>query len=150
LHGDGFGRSFYLPPNSASNAMFLETLRYLLIQDWDLDDDGQPETLRLLYGAPSRWLADGRTLLVERAPSAFGDISFRIESRLNQGEVLAALEPLARGPARCLLRLPLPEGWRVTEARDAAGKTYALQPDGAITITPFKRPLSLRFAVASP
>lgn len=147
LHGDRFGRSFYLPPNSASNAMFLETLRYLLIQDWDLDDDGQPETLRLLYGAPSRWLADGRTLSVERAPSAFGEISFRIESRLNQGEVLAALEPLARGPARCMLRLPLPGGWRVTKARDAAGKTYALAPDGVIQIEDFDRPQTIRFAV---
>jgi hypothetical protein len=150
LHGDCFGRSFYLPPNSASNAMFLETLRYLLIQDWDLDDDGRPETLRLLYGAPSRWLADGCALSVERAPSAFGEISFRIESRLSQGEVLAALEPLVRSPARCMLRLPLPEGWRVTEARDAEGETYALASDGALTITAFKRPLSIRFAVVSP
>ena len=52
LDGDRWGRSFYLPPNSASNAMFLLTLRGLLVQDWDLDDDGRPETLRLLYGAP--------------------------------------------------------------------------------------------------
>src|SRR5438045_9346568 len=58
LHGDQFGRSFYLPPNSASNAMFLTTLRYLLIQDWDLNDDGRPETLRLLFGMPARWLTD--------------------------------------------------------------------------------------------
>ena len=60
FHGDKHGRSFYLPPNSASNATFLTTLRYLLIQDWDLDDDGRPETLRLLFGAPARWLRDGR------------------------------------------------------------------------------------------
>ena len=42
LNGDARGRSFYLPPNSASNATVLTTLRYLLIQDWDLDDDGRP------------------------------------------------------------------------------------------------------------
>src|SRR5205085_4665309 len=30
FHGDRYGRSFYLPPNSASNAAFLPTLRYLL------------------------------------------------------------------------------------------------------------------------
>src|SRR5207249_2412271 len=68
FHGDRWGRSFYLPPNSASNAMFLATLRYLLIQDWDLDDDGRPETLRLLFGAPGRWLRDGAVLEVGRAP----------------------------------------------------------------------------------
>src|SRR5919201_1543007 len=74
FHGDRLGRSMYLPPNSASNAMFLTTLRYLLIQDWD--DDGRPATLRLLYGAPGRWLQDGSVLKVERAPSLFGEVSF--------------------------------------------------------------------------
>ena len=46
--------------------MFLTTLRYLLVQDWDLDDDGRPETLRLLDAIPPRWLADGQTLAAER------------------------------------------------------------------------------------
>ena len=74
LHGDKHGRSFYLPPNSASNATFLTTLRYLLIQDWDLDDDGKPETLRLLDAIPPRWLADGKVIRVEKAPTAFGEM----------------------------------------------------------------------------
>src|SRR5207249_3014967 len=41
-----FGRQFYCPPNSAGNGHFLQMLRNLLVQDWDLDDDGKPETLR--------------------------------------------------------------------------------------------------------
>src|SRR5207247_10791392 len=60
LHGDQHGRSFYLPPNSASNATFLTTLRHLLVQDWDLDDDGTPETLRLCDAIPPRWLDNGK------------------------------------------------------------------------------------------
>ena len=31
FHGDRWGRSFYLPPNSASSTMFLPTLRDLLV-----------------------------------------------------------------------------------------------------------------------
>ena len=147
LHGDRFGRSFYLPPNSAANAMFLETLRYLLVQDWDLDDDGRPETLHLLFAAPGRWLADGRRLSVERAPSAFGEISLRVESHLNQGEALVSLEPLARRPERCLLRLPLPDGWRVVRATDAAKKAFPLAADGAVELTAFDREQTIRFAV---
>src|SRR5262249_28062748 len=81
LHGDAQGRSMYLPPNSASNAMFLTTLRYLLIQDWE-DDDGRPDVLRLLYGAPGRWLKDGAVLRVDGAPTRFGPVAFRVESRL--------------------------------------------------------------------
>ena len=61
-HGDANGRSFYLPPNSTSNAAWLIALRYLLIQDWDLDEDGKPDSLRLLFGTPRRWLADGKQI----------------------------------------------------------------------------------------
>src|SRR5439155_862255 len=82
LHGDQHGRSFYLPPNSASNATFLTTLRYLLIQDWDLDDDGTPETLRLCDAIPPRWLDNGKEVMVTGAPSAFGGVSFHVVSRV--------------------------------------------------------------------
>ena len=56
---DEGGRLLYCPPNSAANAHFLSMLRYLLVQDWDLDDDGKPETLRLCFATPKRWLGDG-------------------------------------------------------------------------------------------
>ncbi|HWF18476.1 MAG TPA: hypothetical protein VG754_04385, partial [Verrucomicrobiae bacterium] len=36
---DQWGRQFYLPPNSAGNAFFLQMLRNLLVQDWDLNED---------------------------------------------------------------------------------------------------------------
>jgi hypothetical protein len=134
LLGDRWGRSFYLPPNSASNAMFLTTLRYLLVQDWDLDDDGRPETLRLLYGAPGRWLRDGAVVEVERAPSAFGALSFRVESRLGEGEVRLDVEAPPRRPSRWLVRPPLPSGWKATSAR-VAGAELPLGPDGAINLS---------------
>src|SRR5437870_2930908 len=51
---DDGGRFFYCPPNSAANAHFLSMLRGLLVQDWDLNDDGRPETLRLLFATPRR------------------------------------------------------------------------------------------------
>src|SRR5205823_2729723 len=90
LHGDKHGRSFYLPPNTASNATFLTTLRYLLIQDWDLDDDGRPETLRLCDAIPPRWLAPGKKIVVTGAPTAFGPVSLRMTARAN--ELVAAVE----------------------------------------------------------
>src|SRR5438477_11180867 len=44
---DKFGRQIGLPPNSAANASFLLQLRYLLVQDWDMNDDGRADALRL-------------------------------------------------------------------------------------------------------
>jgi hypothetical protein len=146
LHGDRDGRSFYLPPNSAANATFLTVLRYLLIQDWDLDDDGKPETLRLLYGAPCRWLKDGAVLKVERAPTAFGELSFRVESRLTKGEVLVTVDAPRRRPDRFLVRLPLPPGWRVTSAK-AGDKELAPGAGGAVELPVVDGQLAIRFGV---
>jgi hypothetical protein len=132
--GDRWGRAFYLPPNSASNAMFLVTLRYLLIQDWDLDDDGRPDTLRLLFGAPARWLEDGKVLAAERAPTMFGPVSFRAESHLARGEVALAVEPPPHRPKTFLIRLPLPAGRKVVSAR-AGDADLPVGPDGAIDLS---------------
>jgi hypothetical protein len=146
FHGDKDGRSFYLPPNSTSNAMFLTTLRYLLIQDWDLDDDGRPDTLRLLYGAPGRWLQDGARITVERAPTMFGEVSFRVESRLTQGEVRIAVSPPNHRPRTLLVRAPLPTGWRVAAAR--VGQTVLpVAGDGAVDVTGQEQPFELRLEV---
>jgi hypothetical protein len=129
---DQFGRPMYLPPNGTAQASFLWTLRYLLIQDWDLDDDGSPETLRLAFATPKRWLADGKRIEVSHAPTAFGPVSFTIKSDLSQGKVIAELEPPQRNPPkRTLLRLRLPDGWRVSGAQ--LGKTH-LQADERGTV----------------
>src|SRR5262249_22136147 len=121
-------------------------LRYLLIQDWDLDDDGKPETLRLLYGAPANWFRDGAVLKVERAPTVFGELSLRVESHLSRGEVLAAIDPPPRRPAKTLLRLPLPPGWRVVSAT-AGGQELHLGPAGAVELPEAKNRFAVRFAV---
>src|SRR5258708_8791098 len=93
------GRFFYCPPNSAGNAHFLSMLRNLLVQDWDLDDDGEPETLRLLFGTSRWWLEDGKQIVVERAPTAFGPVSIRAESRLSAGLVVVNVALPSGNPA---------------------------------------------------
>src|SRR5262249_24844599 len=123
LHGDRHGRSFYLPPNSASNAMFLTTLRYLLVQDWDLDDDGMPETLRLLYGAPGRWLKDGAVLRLEKSPSAFGPVTLVAESRLAARGAVRPPAAAPRPPAAPLLAAPAPAGRVARRCRASGGQT---------------------------
>jgi hypothetical protein len=132
---DEGGRFFYCPPNSAGNAHFLTLLRNLLVQDWDLDDDGQPETLRLLFGTSRRWLEDGKTIRVERAPTPFGLVSVRAESRLQEGKVLVTADLPRRNPARTmLLRARVPDGWRVTGAV-CAGKNLPVDAQGTVDLS---------------
>ncbi|MBI4028426.1 MAG: hypothetical protein HY360_25800 [Verrucomicrobia bacterium] len=130
---DEFGRPMFWPPNTTGNAFFLTMLRETLVQDWDLDGDCKPETLRLAFATPRRWLRDGAIIKVERAPSAFGEISFDLESRLNRGEIVARIGTLARFPKRFMLRARVPAEWRVVSAQMGDAKLLA-DENGSVEI----------------
>ncbi|MEA2733822.1 MAG: hypothetical protein QOE14_273, partial [Humisphaera sp.] len=111
---DRFGRQLALPPNSAANANFLIQLRHLLVQDWDMDYDGRADTLRLAFATPRAWLRDGERIEVNNAPTAFGEVSYAIESGTFPGIVVAEVKlPQRQAPDKVLLRLRLPDSRRV-------------------------------------
>jgi hypothetical protein len=145
-HGDANGRSFYLPPNSTSNAAWLVALRYLLIQDWDLDEDGKPDSLRLMFGNPRRWLTDGERIQVENAPTTFGPVSLLAQSKLSKGYVNVRVTPPPRAAKTMLLRAPLPARWKVRSA-EIDGKNAALRDGDAVDLTGMTRPVSVKFGV---
>src|SRR4051812_1210063 len=113
---DQFGRQMGLPPNSAANAQFLLMLRYMLVQDYDTTDDGRADTLRLCFATPRRWLEDGKEIVVERAPTQFGNVSFRIKSDLKHNRVTAEIDLPPRAPRNTLLRLRLPQRRQIAAA----------------------------------
>jgi hypothetical protein len=144
---DAGGRFLYCPPNSAASAHVLSMLRHMLVQDCDLDDNGKPETLRLAFATSKRWLEDGKTIKIERAPTAFGPVSYRLESKLGTGEVLAEVElPARNAPAKTLFRVRVPDGWRVTAA-EAPGKHLAVDGQGTVDLTGLGGKVGLRFPV---
>ena len=143
---DAHGRLFYCPPNTAGNSHFLTMLRHLLVQDWDADDDGKPDTLRLAFATSQRWLEDGKEIKVERAPTAFGETSFSLRSRLNAGEVLAEFTPPARAPKQALLRVRVPDGWQVLAAR-AGERELKLDAQGTVDVSALREKSALRFTV---
>jgi len=140
LHGDAGGRSFYLPPNSSSNAAWLAALRYLLIQDWDVDEDGEPDTLRLLFVAPRRWLADRNQIRLEESPTAFGPVSLEVNSKLGSGVVEIQVTPPPRPVKTILLRAPAPAGWQI-ESVEVDGERAPSSSPGKT------KPLMARFRV---
>ncbi len=103
-------RATYLPPNSAANASFLETLRLTLVHETDAAS-GQPEGLQLGYATPRRWLSAGSTIAVQRLPTSFGPLSFTIRARGRA--LLITLSPPPRTPASLSLRLRLPVNERI-------------------------------------
>jgi len=100
-------RSMYLPPNSTSNASFLETLRLTLLHE-TVDRHGVAKGLELAFATPRAWLAPGRRIVARAVPTSFGRVSLAIRS---EGQsVRASLRiPPRTAPRRLVLRLRRPD-----------------------------------------
>jgi hypothetical protein len=145
---DDRGRVFSLPPNSAANAHFLSMLRYLLVQDWDLDDDGKPDTLRLCFATPKRWMEDGKTLKIERAPTTFGPVSINMQSHISQGNVIAEVSlPERNAPEKIFLRCRVPDGFKTVSGQTEDGHNYEADFKGTIELTGLKGKHTIQFKV---
>ncbi len=144
---DELGRFFYCPPNSAANGHVLTMLRNQLVQDLDRNDDGRPETLRLLFATSRRWLENGNSIRIENAPTAFGKVSVRAHSELEVGRVVIELELPARNPIdQILLRARVPDGWQTVSA-SCASEQLAVDARGTVDISKFAGKQKVVFAV---
>ena len=93
----------YFGPPSTDGA-WAELYRRMLVEE--LDDGG----LLLLAATPRKWLANGKAIEIERAPTWYGPLSARVESRVDAGMICA--EVSLAGPDRpraILVRLRHPE-----------------------------------------
>jgi hypothetical protein len=104
-------RAMYLPPNSAGNAAFLETLRSTLVHE-TRSASGAPSGLQLAFAAPRRWLLPGRRISVRNAPTSFGRVSFSIAAGRRTVRVTVD-GPDRQAPPAFALRLRLPAGVRL-------------------------------------
>jgi hypothetical protein len=104
------------------------TQQIRLLRTMLLREDG--EDLVIGSGTPRAWLETGKTVVVERAPTRFGSVSFRIESRLVEARVLARLDADFRRPPRSVrLTLRVPGGARIASARSGGRELEVLGPD---------------------
>ncbi|MGZ8782575.1 MAG: hypothetical protein ACXWZB_03655, partial [Gaiellaceae bacterium] len=120
-------RSMYLPPNGAGNAAFLETLRSSLVHE-TRDPEAAPVGLELAFATPRPWLRPGRKIVVRRAPTSFGPVSYTIEARPDT--ILATVEaPKRTAPKSLELRVRLPRGQQMQSAT-VNGKALELPAGG--------------------
>jgi hypothetical protein len=117
-------RSMYLPPNSTSNASFLECLRLMLVHET------RAGGLELGYGTPRSWLAAGKTIAVRSAPTTRGPVSFTIAAR--RGALAATVSP-PTGARSLSLRLRLPAHERLGRVT-VGGRPYTRVDRATATI----------------
>jgi hypothetical protein len=127
--GRVYHRSMYLPPNAGANSTFLETLRLVLVHE-RRGRHGEPVGLDLAHATPRRWLAPGRTIRVDRAPTSFGPVTFTLERRPRTVHGRLVL-PARAGDVR--LRLRLPHGDRLHRVV-VNGRTVGIDATGAVDL----------------
>jgi hypothetical protein len=140
-------RSMYLPPNGASNAAFLETLRLMLVHE-TIDRHGRPRGLELAFATPRTWLAPGKEIEVRALPTSFGRVSYSIEATADSAHVTVDIP--GRERLRSLrLRLRLPRGKTIAEVlADGVPLRRVDRKSGTITLPTRPGPLELEVALA--
>jgi hypothetical protein len=90
------------PHKTHEESWFFHQLRFMLVMEMG-------DSIFLARGTPREWLADGKEIAVSRAPSYFGEIGYRIKSRVDQGRIEATVQPPARQrPSNLFLRIRHP------------------------------------------
>ncbi len=101
-------RKMFLPPNSGSNAAFLETLRLMLVHEVR-GPRGAASGLELAFATPRSWLRLGREIAVSDAPTSFGRLAYSLSA--GDASVQATVDVPSSPALRTLkLRLRLPRG----------------------------------------
>jgi len=101
-------------PHMHSNSRVLALVRIALVLE-----DG--DSLHLLAGTPRGWLEPGKAVRVDNAPTEFGDISFRCESRTGRNEITATIDPPLRKSARIILHVRPPSAFGPPERATVNG-----------------------------
>jgi len=96
-HGQYFG-----PPST--DGAWCELFRNMLVRE--VDD----QTLLLAQAPPRQWLKDGLKIEVQRAPTYFGPVSYRIESQAAAGRIMGTIQfERENRPRTLLIRFRHPE-----------------------------------------
>jgi hypothetical protein len=94
---------YYMPPST--DGAWFELYRNMLVNE--LSGDG---TLFIGQALPRTWLAEGKRITVERAPTYFGPVSLQIESAAARGILTAHIEFTGdRRPTTLIVRFRHPD-----------------------------------------
>jgi hypothetical protein len=123
-------------PHLRSGTQQLRLLRHMLVRE-------EADELLLAQAVPQHWLADGKQVKVENAPTRFGAVSYTIDSHVSDGRIVVTLDPPKRTPPKAVvLYLRHPAG-KPIKAATANGKPVAGFDAGAVTLKELKGPTTV-------
>jgi len=126
-------------PHLYSGTQQLRLLRMMLLRE-------ESERLLIGHAIPQRWLEAGKRIEVRNAATAFGPVSFVIESASGAGEIhIQLVPPVARPPASIEIRLHHPSGRRLSGVI-VNGQPAAAFTHDTLSLPPQRGATQIRFA----
>ena len=114
-------------PDNGTAGWFTELFRFMLIME-----DGN--ALWIAKGTPRAWLKQGCEIAVRNAPTAYGDLTYRIKSDVRGRRISASVSLAPRRELPELkLRLRHPAGAKIVSA-SVNGSPAAVAPDGETVV----------------
>jgi len=129
------GENYWMLPHTYSNTQQLRLLRNMLVRE-----DG--DSLWLGQAIPRDWLAPGKRVAVNAAPTTFGPVTYSIEANA-EGSIHVSLSPPVRiHPHEILLRLRDPRQRSIARVKSQGVGKVKFSKD-TVRLTGVSSPLSL-------
>ncbi|RIK87891.1 MAG: hypothetical protein DCC67_01320 [Planctomycetota bacterium] len=113
------GDNHYTLPHTYSCTQQLRLLRCLLLDEEDGD-------LVIARGVPSAWLEPSKRIEAMDAPTLFGPVSFRIETKDSRTALIRVDPPTRTPPREIRIHLRHPAGWAIAAAKSSRGPEPAI------------------------
>jgi hypothetical protein len=117
------GDNHYTLPHTYSCTQQLRLLRYMLLHEENGD-------LVIAQGVPSAWLEPSKRIVVNKAPTRFGPVSFCIMTNDSKTASIHLDSPARTVPGEIRIHLRHPEGLPVSSVKTSAGEPPSI--DGQV------------------
>ena len=124
------------PHKTHEEGWFLMYCRWMLYIE-----DG--ESLNLLYGAPLKWFEDGKVIEVKKVKSYFGELNFKIESKIKSGFITMYIKCSSKRKPKAI-NIKIPSGLEIAGVQ---GGCYDKEEE-VVIVKDFKGEAKLVFLIS--
>ncbi len=116
-------------PDNGTAGWFVEHFRFMLLME-------EEDALWIAKATPRAWLEDGKEISVTKAPTLWGDLTYRITSKVASGKIEAEIDVPSRiAPPAIKLRFRHPDGAKIASAT-VNGAPASVMADGETILIP--------------
>jgi hypothetical protein len=129
------GENYWMLPHTYSNTQQLRLLRNMLVRE-------EGDTLWLGQAIPREWLAAGKRVAVNEAPTTFGPVSYSLEPNADGSMRVQLSPPVRNAPKEIVIRLRDPKQRKIARVK-TTGMARVKFKNETVRLTGISGPVTL-------